>query len=164
MLGTAQHSVVHVLGDHLQVVWGALLAFVIVVLLTPAVGGMARILGVVDAPGGRRVNRLPVPRLGGIALFLGIFVPALAFLPLSRDTRGLLLGAAIAVPVGAIDDFRGLRWWAKLAARGVNARGPGRRRCRADLVRRLGRAFHVPLRRRPRRPGVVGRAAGDHLD
>src|SRR3954470_4663910 len=63
MVGTAQHSVVHVLGDHLQVVWGALLAFVIVVLLTPAVGGMARILGVVDAPGGRRVNRLPVPRL-----------------------------------------------------------------------------------------------------
>src|SRR4051794_11157714 len=114
MVGTAQHSVVHVLGDHLQVVWGALLAFVIVVLLTPAVGGMARILGVVDAPGGRRVNRLPVPRLGGIALFLGIFVPALAFLPLSRDTRGLLLGAAIAVTVGAIDDFRGLRWWEKL--------------------------------------------------
>ena len=87
MVGTAQHSVVHVLGDHLQVVWGALLAFVIVVLLTPAVGGMARILGVVDAPGGRRVNRLPVPRLGGIALFLGIFVPALAFLPFTRYAR-----------------------------------------------------------------------------
>src|SRR4051795_7800229 len=124
MVGTAQHSVVHVLGDHLQVVWGALLAFVIVVLLTPAVGGMARILGVVDAPGGRRVNRLPVPRLGGIALFLGIFVPALAFLPFSRDTRGLLLGAAIAVTVGAIDDFRGLRWWEKLGGQVLAAAVP----------------------------------------
>src|SRR4051795_1703513 len=124
MVGTAQHSVVHVLGDHLQVVWGALLAFVIVVLLTPAVGGMARILGVVDAPGGRRVNRVPVPRLGGIALFLGIFVPALAFLPLSRDTRGLLLGAAIAVTVGAIDDFRGLRWWEKLGGQVLAAAVP----------------------------------------
>ena len=47
-----QHSVVDVLSDHLQVVWGALVAFVVVVLLTPAVGGMARMLGVVDAPGG----------------------------------------------------------------------------------------------------------------
>jgi UDP-GlcNAc:undecaprenyl-phosphate GlcNAc-1-phosphate transferase len=29
--------------------------------------------------------------------------------------RGLLLGAAIATTVGAIDDFRGLAWWQKLA-------------------------------------------------
>src|SRR5262249_30526962 len=44
----------------------------------------------------------------------GIFVPALAFLDLSRETRGLLLGAAVATTVGAVDDFRGLRWWEKL--------------------------------------------------
>src|SRR5690242_1767848 len=130
MLGTAypgvpattHHSVLHVLGEHPQVLWGALVAFVVVVLLTPAVGGMARLLGVVDAPGGRRVNRSPVPRLGGLALFLGIFVPALAFLPFGRDTRGLLLGAAVAVTVGAIDDFRGLRWFEKLGGRSEERR------------------------------------------
>ena len=113
-LGSTHHSVLEVLGDHLQVVWGVLVAFVVVMLLTPAVGGMARLLGAVDTPGGRRLNLRPVPRLGGLALFLGIFVPSLAFLPLGRETRGLLLGAAVAVTVGAIDDFRGLRWWEKL--------------------------------------------------
>src|SRR5690349_19859717 len=102
------------LADHLQVVYGAVLALVVVVLLTPAVGGMARLLGVVDRPDGRRLNRGAVPRLGGLALFFGIFVPALAFLDLSRETRGLLLGAAVATTVGAVDDFRGLRWWEKL--------------------------------------------------
>src|SRR4051794_37610577 len=102
------------LTDHLEVVYGAALALVIVVLLTPAVGGMARMLGVVDRPGMRRLNRSPVPRLGGLALFFGIFVPALAFLPLGRETKGLLLGAAVATLVGAIDDFRGLVWWEKL--------------------------------------------------
>jgi UDP-GlcNAc:undecaprenyl-phosphate GlcNAc-1-phosphate transferase len=102
------------LSDHLEVIWGALLALVIVVLLTPAVGGMARMLGAVDQPEKRRLNVLPIPRLGGLALFFGIFVPALAFLDFSHQTRGLLLGAAVATAVGAVDDFRGLTWWQKL--------------------------------------------------
>src|SRR5215211_6885628 len=104
----------HTLTQNLEVVWGAILAAAIVVLLTPAVGGMARLLGAVDRPGARRVNRSTVPRLGGLALFFGIFVPALAFLPLGRETKGLLLGMAVATTVGAIDDFRGLVWWEKL--------------------------------------------------
>src|SRR6476659_4338154 len=102
------------LSDHPEVLYGAALALLIVILLTPAVGGMARLLGVVDRPEGRRLNRRAVPRLGGLALFFGIFVPALAFLPLGSETRGLLLGAAVATLVGAIDDFRGLIWWEKL--------------------------------------------------
>ena len=76
---------------------------------------MARRLGIVDLPGGRRINQLPVPRLGGLALFLGMLVPALAFLHTGRENRGILLGAAIAVTVGIIDDFRGLPWFGKLA-------------------------------------------------
>src|ERR671931_379235 len=100
--------------DHLEVLWGAVAALGIVILLTPAVGGMARMLGVVDEPGTRRLNRRAVPRLGGLALFFGIFVPALAFLPLGRETKGLLLCAAVATIVGAVDDFRGLVWWEKL--------------------------------------------------
>ncbi len=91
-----------------EVLWGALIAFGIVVLLTPAVGGMARLLGVVDAPGGRRLNKRPIPRLGGLAIFLGILVPSLAFLSLDGEMRGIVLGAAVACVVGAIDDFRGL--------------------------------------------------------
>src|SRR4029077_8664396 len=133
MLGASSPhlSVLDQLADHLEVLWGALVAFGVVVLLTPAVGGMARRLGVVDVPGGRRVNQLPVPRLGrcvtrfpgprrgGISFFLGILVPALAFLPMSHENRGLLLGAAIAVSVGIIDDFRGLPWYGKLGGQGA---------------------------------------------
>jgi len=68
--------------------------------------------------------RASVPRLGGLALFLGIFVPALAFLDLSGDMRGLLLGAAVATTVGAIDDFRGLTWWEKLGGQVIAASIP----------------------------------------
>ena len=51
------------LGDHLEVVWGLIVALAVVILLTPAVGGMARLLGVVDQPqpGGRRLHTRPIP-------------------------------------------------------------------------------------------------------
>jgi UDP-GlcNAc:undecaprenyl-phosphate GlcNAc-1-phosphate transferase len=110
---------------HLQVLWGALIALGVVVALTPAVGGMARLLGVVDrAEEGRRKTRTGVPRLGGLALFLGILVPSLAFLHLDGPMRGILLGATVATVVGAIDDFRGLRWWEKLAGQVLAAAIP----------------------------------------
>ena len=82
--------------DTPEVLYGGFLALAIVLVLTPAVGGMARRLGVVDAPDLRRLNALPIPRLGGLALFVGILVPSLAFLPIGREMRGLLLGAAVA--------------------------------------------------------------------
>ena len=112
------------LRDHPEVIYGALAALVIVILLTPAVGGMARLLGVVDRPESRRLNVNPIPRLGGLGLFFGIFVPALAFLELGRETRGVLLGAAVATVVGAIDDFRVLKPGRKLAGQVVAASIP----------------------------------------
>jgi UDP-GlcNAc:undecaprenyl-phosphate/decaprenyl-phosphate GlcNAc-1-phosphate transferase len=107
-----------------EVLYGAAIAFGVVVLLTPAVGGMARLLGAVDAPDARRVNPRPIPRLGGLAIFLGILVPALAFLDLSGESRGVLLGAAIATVVGAVDDFRGLTPPVKLAGQVLAAAMP----------------------------------------
>ena len=107
-----------------EVLYGAAVAFVIVVLLTPAVGGMARMLGAVDRPDARRLNRRPIPRLGGLAIFLGIVVPSLAFLDVSGEIRGVLLGAAVATVVGAVDDFRGLSPPVKLAGQVVAASLP----------------------------------------
>jgi UDP-GlcNAc:undecaprenyl-phosphate/decaprenyl-phosphate GlcNAc-1-phosphate transferase len=73
------------------------------------------VLGVVDEPlEKRRIHLAAVPRLGGLALFLGIFIPSLAFLELDGVYRGILLGAAVATTVGMVDDFRGLPWWGKL--------------------------------------------------
>ena len=85
---------------------------------------MARLLGVVDKPDARRLNRRPIPRLGGLAIFLGILVPSLAFLDLSGEMRGVILGAAVACVVGAIDDFRGLAPLQKLAGQVLAAAIP----------------------------------------
>jgi UDP-GlcNAc:undecaprenyl-phosphate GlcNAc-1-phosphate transferase len=102
------------LTDHLQVVYGSIAALVIVVVLTPAVGSAARYLRLVDRRGEGERERPSIPRFGGLALFLGVIVPSLAFLPLAGEMRGVVVGAAVATTVGAIDDFRGLSWWQKL--------------------------------------------------
>src|SRR5215216_3092169 len=108
--------------NHTEVLWGFLLALAVVLVLTPGVGRIGRVLGIVDEPGERRrLHVHPVPRLGGIALFLGLLVPALAFLDLSGARRGILLGAAVAVTVGLLDDFRGLAWWGKLSGQAIAA-------------------------------------------
>jgi UDP-GlcNAc:undecaprenyl-phosphate GlcNAc-1-phosphate transferase len=111
--------------DHLDVLWGFLVGLGVVLVLTPAVGRVARVLGVVDEPlERRRIHLAAVPRLGGLALFLGLFVPALAFLQLDAAYRGILLGAAIATTVGLVDDFRGIPWYAKLAGQVAAAAVP----------------------------------------
>jgi UDP-GlcNAc:undecaprenyl-phosphate GlcNAc-1-phosphate transferase len=103
--------------DHKDVLWGFLVALGIVVALTPAIGGVARVFGVMDDPAGerRRLHVRPVPRLGGLGMFLGFIVPALAFLPLDGAYRGILLGAAVATVVGVADDMVRLPWWSKLS-------------------------------------------------
>lgn len=107
---------------HMDVLWGFLVALAVVLVLTPAVGRVARVLGVVDEPGEqRRMHLRAVPRLGGLAIFLGIFIPALAFLELTPAYRGILLGAAVATAVGMADDFRGLHWWVKLGGQIASA-------------------------------------------
>jgi UDP-GlcNAc:undecaprenyl-phosphate GlcNAc-1-phosphate transferase len=106
----------------MDVLWGFLVALAVVLVLTPAVGRVARVLGVVDEPGEqRRMHLRAVPRLGGLAIFLGIFIPALAFLELTPAYRGILLGAAVATAVGMADDFRGLPWSVKLGGQIASA-------------------------------------------
>ncbi len=124
------------------------MAFAVVVALTPAVGGMARLLGVVDKPGGRRVNRRPVPRLGGLALFLGLRRPG------ARVPRPEPRGARPPARRRARDDGRRGRRLPRPVVVG-QARRAGRRRRRPGRVRRLGDPLHVPRARRPRAAGVA---------
>jgi UDP-GlcNAc:undecaprenyl-phosphate/decaprenyl-phosphate GlcNAc-1-phosphate transferase len=96
-----------------------LLAVVITALLTPVVRRVALARGAVDEPGARRVHTRRVPRLGGIAIVIGFFVPgvllfalgthaARIFVASSHITLGLVVGGCLVAGAGLIDDIRGL--------------------------------------------------------
>src|SRR3954447_24817384 len=112
------------LTDHLEVLYAAVSALVIVMVLTPAVGSAARYLRIVDRREEGQRARAEVPRLGGLALFMGVIVPAGAVVPGGDGTRGGRPGATVATTIGAIDDFRGLVWWQKLGGQVLAASIP----------------------------------------
>ncbi len=53
-------------------------AFTIAYLMVPVSKYLAFKIGVIDCPGDRRVNQVPIPRCGGIALYVGFGVRVLA--------------------------------------------------------------------------------------
>ena len=100
-----------VLGFALQDWVAALVAFfvaaAIVFTITPTVGNIARRMGAMDEPDARKIHADPTPRLGGLAIYFGFIIPALLFLPLTNEMKGVLVGASVITLFGAVDDFRG---------------------------------------------------------
>ncbi len=91
------------------------IAFAISFAATPVVKTFAQKVGAIDVPDGkRRVHDHPIPRMGGLAIFLGFLLSVVLFVDITRQVRGILLGAVLIVACGAIDDVVNLRAWIKL--------------------------------------------------
>ena len=85
-------------------------ALVVSFLATPIVKSFAYKLGAIDVPkDARRMHKVPIPRLGGLAIFLGFIISMLLFCPLDDQMKGILLGSVIIVVMGIIDDITPLR-------------------------------------------------------
>ncbi len=73
--------------------------------LTPLVKKLAVKIGAVDVPKDkRRMHDHPIPRLGGLAIFIGFVVSALFFAQVDKQLQGILLGSCLIVGVGVVDD------------------------------------------------------------
>lgn len=83
-------------------------------LMCPLVKSFAYKIGAIDVPkDNRRMHKRPVPRLGGLAIFLGFIVSILLFAKISGEMKGILLGAVIIVVLGVVDDMTPLRAYFK---------------------------------------------------
>ena len=69
--------------------WGlTLVSFALGYFLTPMCREMARRMGMVDKPSARRINKTPIPRAGGLALYL------------ASDASNNVVGQVIAIDGG----------------------------------------------------------------
>jgi UDP-GlcNAc:undecaprenyl-phosphate GlcNAc-1-phosphate transferase len=78
-----------------------IVAFVVVVAVAPLAARLARRLELVDRPGPGKVQREPVPYLGGLAVFLGLAGPVVIARPV------LLIPLSLSLVLGLADDIAG---------------------------------------------------------
>ncbi len=85
-----------------------LIAMSAVFLLAPASAWLAVRIGAMDMPGDRKVHLVPVPRIGGTAVYLAFCGAVLRNQQFSLEVWGILLGGTIVFLLGFLDDWKGL--------------------------------------------------------
>jgi UDP-GlcNAc:undecaprenyl-phosphate GlcNAc-1-phosphate transferase len=94
-------------------------AMVVTMALIPLFVRIGARIGMLDEPGPRKVHNHPVPRVGGVAMLIGMCVPLLALQ--SLPPLGILAGVLIVVAAGVWDDYSSLDYRIKLVAQFVAA-------------------------------------------
>ena len=100
-----------------------LTSFVLALVFTPVAIFLAPKIGAVDIPkDGRRMHDKPMPRFGGLAMFIGTMASIAIFIePGSLHLAGVLTGGALIYVLGLIDDLTGLPAKVKFAGQIVIA-------------------------------------------
>lgn len=83
-------------------------AFLVAFLSSPLVIKLAKKIQVIDDPSKNRhpkvIHTYPVPRGGGLACFIAIFLVSLTFLPIDKYLVGILSGGFFITLIGLLDD------------------------------------------------------------
>lgn len=86
-----------------------LIPLILSFLFTPIAKKIAYKLNAIDVPKDeRRVHKKPIPRLGGLAIFVSFLIVSLMKFGLDKHVVGILLGDLIIVIMGMFDDIKEL--------------------------------------------------------
>lgn len=103
---------------------GVLLAGAVTWLLVWLLKPVAWRLNLLDFPRGRKGHEAATPVTGGLAMTLGTIAGGLvAVRTASPELTYLILGMALLLAVGLLDDLRDLRWWVRILAQVAAALG-----------------------------------------
>jgi UDP-GlcNAc:undecaprenyl-phosphate GlcNAc-1-phosphate transferase len=84
-----------------------LTAFFISLLTTPIIIKVAHHVGAIDTPtDSRRMHKSPIPRLGGLAIFIAVMLSFLIYIDLpTTKLIGIMIGSLLIVFLGFVDDI-----------------------------------------------------------
>lgn len=98
-----------------------LTTFLFVFLLIPFIKNIAQHVGALDIPDERKVHKKPMPRLGGLGIFLGFLLGYMLYGRASSIMNSILIGSFIIVLTGVVDDIKPLKASTKFVGQLVSA-------------------------------------------
>jgi len=90
-----------------------LISIFITVSLIPMMIRFADRYQVVDLPNPRKIHVRPVPRIGGLAMAVGVFIPIILWTIADEFVRAFIAATSILILFGLIDDMKGLNYKTK---------------------------------------------------
>ena len=90
-----------------------ILSIFITISLIPIIIKLADRYQMVDFPNPRKVHIRPVPRIGGLAMAVAIFIPVILWAGGNEFVKAYLVGTGILALFGFVDDMKGLGYKAK---------------------------------------------------
>ncbi len=91
--------------DNIKII---LIVFIFVALIIPFIKRIAFHIGAIDMPGGRHIHKTPIPKLGGVGIFLGFLLGYMLFCNQTPQMISILIGGIIMLLTGIFDDIKRL--------------------------------------------------------
>ena len=89
----------------MELIYSFTVALFLTIALIPVLIKYSAQLQLLDDPNdSRKVHEVAIPRSGGLAIAIGVFLPLVFMLPVGAEFKGLLSGAVIIVIFGILDD------------------------------------------------------------
>ena len=81
----------------------------IVACVIPFIKQVAEHVGALDIPNARKVHKNPIPRMGGLGIYLGFLLGYMLFAKPNEIMNSILIGSFIIILVGIMDDIKPLK-------------------------------------------------------
>ena len=88
-----------------EIIYMIVVPFLFVLAIIPFVKKIALHIGAMDIPNGRKVHKEPMPRLGGLGIYMGFLLGYILFGTMSIRMNAILIGSIIIIITGIVDDI-----------------------------------------------------------
>lgn len=88
-----------------EIIYLIVIPFLFVLAITPFIKKVALHINAMDIPNARKVHKKPIPRLGGLGIYMGFLLGYMLMGSMSLRMNAVLIGSFIIVVTGIIDDI-----------------------------------------------------------